>query len=126
MTPPPRRVMGLLFVYGTLQRGCTNHAQLAGQAWVGAARTPPGFRLYQLEGYPGLVAHPDDRTGVSGEVWSVDAAGLERLDRFEGVAEGLYRRAPLPLLSPFAGQVVETYWYARSVAGRADLGGRWT
>lgn len=43
---------GLLFVYGTLQRGRVNHGQLAGQRFVGPARTVPGFRLYDLGAIP--------------------------------------------------------------------------
>ncbi len=46
----------LLFVYGTLKRGCRNHRHLAGQAFVGPARTAPGFTLYDLGGYPGIAA----------------------------------------------------------------------
>lgn len=115
----------LLFVYGTLKRGCRNHRQLAGQTYVGAARTRPGFRLYDVGGYPGLAALAGDTAGVKGEVWEVDAAGLLKLDRFEGVAEGLYRRETVPLRAPFADRKVEAYYFAPSVAGRPDLGGEW-
>lgn len=115
----------LLFVYGTLKRGCGNHRQMAGLTFVGDARTRPGFRLYDVGGYPGLVAASDDRNGVSGEVWSVDAAGLVRLDRFEGVAEGLYRREPVPLEAPFADQAVAAYVFGSSVTGRRVIGSEW-
>lgn len=117
--------MSLLFVYGTLKRGCRNHAYLAGQSFAGEARTPPGFRLFELGGHPGMIALADDREGVTGELWSVDAECLARLDVLEGVAEGLYRRERVPLLAPFAGQNVEAYLYARSVTGRHDIGVIW-
>ena len=65
----------LLFVYGTLKRGCCNHRHLAGQRFVGPARTVPGFTLYDLGGYPGLAPAPEDTAGVAGEIWAVDAAG---------------------------------------------------
>jgi gamma-glutamylcyclotransferase (GGCT)/AIG2-like uncharacterized protein YtfP len=117
--------MALLFVYGTLKRRGSNHALLAGQTFVGEARTAPGFRLYELDGYPGMIPLPEDRAGVEGEVWSVDAAGMAELDRLEGLDEGLYRRARVPLLAPFAGPAIETYFYARSVEGRRDLGSLW-
>lgn len=116
----------LLFVYGTLKRGCSNHGQLAGQNFVGAARTPPGYRLYDLGGYPGIVAKPDDRDGVVGEVWSIDDAALARLDHFEGVHEGLYRRAPLPLLAPFADKYVDAYQSVLPITDRVDIGSEWT
>lgn len=116
----------LLFVYGTLKRGCCNHRQLDGQRFVDQARTAPGYQLHNLGSYPGLVAHADDHEGVTGEVWSVDAAALARLDDFEGVAEGLYRRGPIRLQPPFDRAEVETYLYAQSVAGRAAIGPTWT
>ena len=56
----------------------------------------------------------------------MDAACLARLDHLEGVAEGLYRREPVPLLAPFTGRSVDAYLYAQSVAGRRDLGSTWT
>jgi len=114
-----------VFVYGTLKRGGSNQHYLAGQKFIGVARTPPGFRLFDLGEYPGMIAKTDDRDGVSGEVWSVEADCLEHLDLLEGIAEGLYRREPVPLLPPFADHKVETYLYARSVAGLRDLGGEY-
>ena len=121
MNPPGK----LLFVYGTLKRGCSNHHFLAGQEFVGEARTVPGFRLYELGGHPGMVAKPDDRDGVAGEIWAVDAAALLRLDGLEGLKAGIYRREVVPLLPPFAGQRIESYIYSRSVKNRRDIGGVW-
>ena len=40
--------MSLVFVYGTLKRGYSNHHFLAGQAFQGEARTAPGFALFSL------------------------------------------------------------------------------
>ena len=121
MNPPAT----LLFVYGTLKRGCSNHHFLAEQKFVGAVCTAPGFRLYNLGGYPGMVARPDDRDGVTGEIWAVDTAALRRLDGLEGLDTGLYRREAVPMLAPFAGQRIESYLYNRSVKNRRDLGGTW-
>lgn len=115
----------LLFVYGTLKRGCSNHGHLAGQTFISLARTAPGYRLYDLGGYPGIAARPDDREGVVGEIWSIDDEALTRLDRFEGVHEGLYRREPLPLLAPFTDQKIEAYVPILSVAGHPDVGSEW-
>jgi len=117
--------MTLLFVYGTLKRGCKNHHLLAGQTYVGDARTAPGCRLYDLGDFPGMVADITDTVGVTGEVWSVSAPALARLDAFEGVPEGLYRRERVTLLAPFADAEVHTYFYARAVAGFPALGPTW-
>ena len=115
----------LLFVYGTLKRGCSNHGQLAGQTFVGAARTAPGFSLFDLGGYPGIAPCAADRNGVAGEVWSVDPAALARLDAFEGVAEGLYQRGRIALQSPFAAACVEAYFPVLAVTGRPEIGPEW-
>ena len=44
--------MTRVFVYGTLKRGGSNHSFLAGQRYLGPARTPPGFTLHSLGDYP--------------------------------------------------------------------------
>lgn len=121
----------LVFVYGTLKRGGSNHAQIAGQLCLGLARTAPGFTLYSLGEYPGLVADPADRSGVSGELWSVDSAALARLDAFEGVDEGLYARVPAPLDAwpddVTAAEVsrASMYVYLRDITGRPRIGSEW-
>ena len=117
--------MTRVFVYGTLKRGGGNHALLAGQQYLGSARTPPGFTLHSLGDYPGMVRSPGDTTGVAGEVWAVDDACLKKLDELEGVAEGLYERVSLRLAPPFANQTVQTYLYLRNVTGRPAIGSTW-
>jgi gamma-glutamylcyclotransferase (GGCT)/AIG2-like uncharacterized protein YtfP len=116
----------LLFVYGTLKRGGENHAHLQSQTWLGPARTAAGYRLYRLDGYPGMVADASHAGGVSGEVWAVDEGALAGLDRFEGVGEGLYERVPVRLLPPFDAQLVHTYLYLRDLADRPPMAGDWT
>lgn len=115
----------LLFVYGTLKRGCGNHAQMAGQTFVADARTVAGYRLFDVGGYPGLVPWDDDTEGVEGEIWRVDEAGLARLDAFEGLHEGLYVRQPLLLQPPFENLEIDGYLYPLPVAGRREVGSRW-
>ncbi len=114
-----------LFVYGTLKRGCKNHRHLAGQTYVGEARTVPGYRLHHLGDYPGMIADPSDTAGVTGELWTVDAAALLHLDDFEGIHEGLYTREAVPLLPPCDQLRVHTYLYARDTAGHPPLGPTW-
>ncbi len=117
--------MSLLFVYGTLKRGGSNHQYLTGQKFMGVARTTPGFRLFDLGGFPGLVPVPEDKTGVVGEVWDVDANALAGMDKLEGLDEGMYRREPAKLQAPFADPKIETYIYARSTANKPDIGSIW-
>ena len=115
----------LIFVYGTLKRACSNHHFLAGQNFFAEATTAPGFTLYALGGFPGMVPKSADTTGVSGEIWSVDAAALRRLDALEGLDEGMYRRERIPLAAPFADLAVEGYLYARSVQAAREIGPAW-
>ncbi len=117
--------MTLVFLYGTLKRGGCNHPLLAGQEFCGPGRTAPGFALYVLDGYPGMVPEEGDASGVNGEVWSVEDACLRALDELEGTAEGLYRREPVPMEAPFSERRVEAYLYLRDVAGRRRAGADW-
>ena len=115
----------LLFVYGTLKAGCSNHRHLADQKFVGTARTVPGYTLYELGGYPAIAPHVGDREGVAGEVWAVSDEALRWLDEFEGVHEGLYRREPIPLQTPFAEQRIDAYVSTRPITGRPQVGNEW-
>jgi gamma-glutamylaminecyclotransferase len=117
--------MTLVFVYGTLKRGFANHHFLDGQAFVGVARTAPGYALYDLAGFPGMVRKDDDIEGVSGEVWSVGDEGLARMDLLECTAEGLYRREAVPLVAPFSEQRVEAYIYLKGIKDRRKVGSEW-
>lgn len=117
--------MPLLFVYGTLKRGCKNHSQLADQRWVGSAQTQPGFRLYDLGDYPGLVTNPQGQSGILGELWEVDDKALRALDVFEGTAEGYYQRTPIPMQPPYDKMKVYGYLYLKSVQHQPALDLEW-
>lgn len=81
-----------LFVYGTLLRdgaaaGLLEEATLLRTAQVGGS-------LYQTDaGYPVLVLGGSER--VPGEIWRCPVPLLARLDQYEGVDEGLFRRVAL-------------------------------
>ena len=79
----------LLFAYGTL--GPADPEAAARGGWVADAVRG---RLFDLGPYPALVDADDPAAGwVEGHVRPVDRRELEgRLDRYEGVDEGLYRR----------------------------------
>ncbi len=123
---PPAPTRHRVFVYGTLKVGGTNHHFLHGQTLLGSARTPPGYRLYLVADYPGMVRDPSDTRGVTGEVWEVDDATLAQLDILEGLEEGLYRRDAIDLPPPFESAPVLTYLYLRNIRGRrAFVDGTW-
>lgn len=117
--------MNPVFVYGTLKRCGSNHLFLRGQKYLGDVRTAPGFTLYSLGDYPGMVRSPGDTEGVTGELWSIDDACLAELDRLEGLDEGLYERIDVLLApNPFAGSA-QTYLYLRQIDGLDAIGSTW-
>lgn len=113
--PPDLRDHGgvRIFVYGTLLAGEANHGELRGARRCGAGRTAARYTLYDLGGYPGLVA--GGTTAIVGEIYDVDAATLARLDLLEEHPT-LYVRAPIALAD---GGDAETYLYPRARVGEA-------
>jgi len=117
-------VRTLVFVYGTLKRGGSNHEWIAQQQFVAEARTMQLYRLYDLGGYPGMV-RAEDGISIQGEVWSVDEAGLIKLDVLEDTDGGEYERVVVQLEGEFSTQQVEGYIYLRGVEGRREVGVCW-
>jgi gamma-glutamylcyclotransferase (GGCT)/AIG2-like uncharacterized protein YtfP len=109
----------LLFVYGTLKRGERNHRLLAGQRFVGPAVTAPGFRLFDLGPYPGMVRAAGGV--VRGELFDVSEPCLVELDEFEGVPT-LFDRAVVELSD---GTAAAAYLYARPFPPGAPGGEEW-
>jgi gamma-glutamylaminecyclotransferase len=114
----------LVFVYGTLKRGGENHGWIAQQEFVSEAQTAPLYRMHDLDGYPGMVLSAEG-ISIQGEIWSVDEAGLARLDVLEDTEGGEYERVLVQLEGEFATQEVEGYIYLRSVEGRREVGACW-
>ena len=75
----------LVFVYGTLRRGGSNHFRMAGAEFI-AAGTITG-RMYRIDWYPGLVLD-DAGDEIHGEIFSVTPELLSALDIFEGLSAG--------------------------------------
>ncbi|MCI0435883.1 MAG: gamma-glutamylcyclotransferase [Gemmatimonadetes bacterium] len=78
-----------LFVYGTLRSTGAAAARLAGCELI--AETTVCGSLFDIDGrFPALMLYGD--TQVRGEVWRCPASLLLRLDEYEGVDRGLFRR----------------------------------
>ena len=84
----------VVFVYGTLKSGLSNHRILGGSTLIGAGHTVTRFRLFCNGFFPYIARAHKPGTGhrIEGELYSVNAATLANLDRLEGVAGGLYTR----------------------------------
>lgn len=119
--------MTTVFVYGTLKKGFELAYLLENETFIGLARSAPRYGLVSLEGgdYPGLYERPDHGRSITGELWSVSPTCLASLDRVEGVAEGLYERAPIELLAPHVAAEAEAYFYLGKMAGLPDAGTDW-
>lgn len=77
-----------LFSYGTLMEGAEGSRLLAGCERVGTGAVRG--TLFDTGPYPALLLAGADR--VEGEIWRCPAELLPRLDQYEGVADGLFRR----------------------------------
>ncbi|UXD21584.1 gamma-glutamyl cyclotransferase [Ignicoccus pacificus DSM 13166] len=109
--------MEFLFVYGTLMRGCPTHDVLleAGGTFLAEAVTVDRHTLYDIlvnsERYPGLLLYGGEHF-VEGELYLIPEEGLEKLDVYEGVTEGEYKRVKIKVKRKDTGSVLEAYVYA--------------
>eukprot|EP00049_Salpingoeca_infusionum_P027118 m.30583 g.30583 ORF g.30583 m.30583 type:complete len:122 (+) comp9294_c0_seq2:223-588(+) len=78
----------LVFAYGTLRKGESNHHFLESSKLLGNFCTPPRYTMYNIGPYPGLI---EGDTAIVGEVYEVDDATLQMVDELEGVPD-MYRR----------------------------------
>lgn len=113
----------LVFVYGTLKRGHVRHFALAGQRYLGEARTRPRYRMVNLGSYPALIE--GGSSAIAGELWEVDASCLALLDEIESVADSYYRRGPVALAPPHDDLFVEAYFYDADVSTLPEHGESW-
>ena len=84
----------ILFFYGSLKRGLSNHHRVAGQTYLGDAATVPAYRIIEIAQYGGMIRDDARGLAVQGELWAVDAQCLADLDEFE-MGEGLWTRMPV-------------------------------
>jgi gamma-glutamylcyclotransferase (GGCT)/AIG2-like uncharacterized protein YtfP len=67
-----------IFAYGSLLSGELHHELLAGARHLGAVRTAPAYSLFELVGFPALVA--GGTTSVAGELYEITATMRRRID----------------------------------------------
>ncbi|WP_070963347.1 gamma-glutamylcyclotransferase family protein [Vibrio sonorensis] len=108
----------LVFVYGTLRRGESNHHFLARSQYLGCFETPAEYTLYDLGDYPAVVYGSN---AICGEVYSIDDETLNRLDKLEDVPREYRREA---IKTPFG--VAWIYLYQDStLLKKTILSGDW-
>jgi len=76
-----------LFVYGSLRRGAgTSWARFLSDSATFTGMGRAAGRLFQLDGYPGMVASPSGSAQVIGEIFKMHdpSRNLPLLDEYEG------------------------------------------
>ena len=63
--------MGLKLFYGTLTVVPHDAPELEGSSFVEHARTAPAYRLFSVDGFPGLVEAPEGGVAIDVQVWEV-------------------------------------------------------
>jgi len=106
----------ILFFYGSLKRGLSNHHRVAGQAHLADAATIPSYRIVEIGHYGGMIRDDANGLAVCGELWAVDAKCLAELDEFE-MGEGFWARIPVEIAGHSG---VQSYCWT----GPAPAGGR--
>ncbi|EGR7977624.1 gamma-glutamylcyclotransferase [Vibrio vulnificus] len=72
----------LVFVYGTLRKGESNHHYLEKSEFLGGCQSAQDYRLYDLGDYPALG---EGNRAINGEVYLIDDETLQALDKLEDV-----------------------------------------
>ncbi len=85
-----------IFVYGTLRKDGLNHVFMQKAVLLKTNYCLSGYRLYDYNHwYPYMIeSHPEDI--VTGEVYRIDEATLEALNKLEDIEHQVYRLVYLP------------------------------
>ncbi|KAL5834664.1 hypothetical protein ACOSQ4_014161 [Xanthoceras sorbifolium] len=99
-----RQCTTMIFTYGTLKRGFSNHTLLEDLTRTGDAifeGTYTTINKYPLVcgpyKVPFLLNIPGSGHPVSGELYALSSYGLSRVDDLEGTTRGHYQRLPVQL-----------------------------
>ncbi|MFO0877387.1 MAG: gamma-glutamylcyclotransferase family protein [Gemmataceae bacterium] len=112
-----------LFVYGTLKRGGSRHGPLAQQRFLGMAESAPGYALFNLGDYPGLIHDEHSANRVQGELYEVACSLVDWLDAVEGSPDW-FKLEPIALAGH--DELVWAYFYQSDPGDRPRiLEGRW-
>jgi len=103
--------MELVFVYGTLKRGFSNHGILENSKYLGTTETVSrSFMMYPLFGsFPGVTICLDDGFAIMGELYEVDSQTLNELDKLENNGKFYTRRLVSVYRKP--GETVKAWMY---------------
>lgn len=103
----------LVFVYGTLKKGFSNHPALGASSKMIAKARVEGFAMYKSDTsqYPVAIISMEHDNKIFGEVYEVDNGTLNLLDDIEGVDRQIFRRITVPVTEEKTGKEYEAYMY---------------
>jgi len=73
----------MIFVYGTLRSGHSNHHLLKDANSYGVGNTAKNYSMYLISGYPYITSF-EPRYPIVGELYGIDGSTLSVLDKMEG------------------------------------------
>jgi len=104
--------MPMLFVYGSLKQGMSEHHYLQNQHFIGPAHSAEKFALLQVEfdgvAYP-MAVESDDGAPLDGEIYKVNPATLQAIDEYEDYP-AVYDRRAFDFITD-AGRTVQAQMY---------------
>ncbi|MGR9107227.1 MAG: gamma-glutamylcyclotransferase family protein [Gammaproteobacteria bacterium] len=112
-------------VYGSLKAGRHNHGYLRKARLIGRYQTAAEYTMIDLGAYPAII--PNGNTAIEVEIYRVDAATLEALDKLEEHPD-CYRRVLVKIANMDAYLYVLTEREIRRIKNIRDRivrSGRW-
>lgn len=112
-------MMDLLFAYGSLQQGFPNAHVNSGRRVHGRFRTQQRLPLYLVGAghLPCLVLQPGRGQQVLGQLFEVDAAALQAMDRLERVDDPQgYRRVRIGVEHVADGRAFDAFVYVQQAS----------
>ncbi len=112
--------MPLYFAYGSNMSADAMRRRCPRAKPLGVARLERHRLAVMREGW--LTAARDPRSAVHGVLWDLALSDMPALDRYEGVAQGLYAKVAQPVVTPGGAKRALVYFGANSGPGvpRAD------
>ena len=112
--------MPLYFAYGSNMDRSAMAARCPRASAIGPARLMRHRLALTREGW--LTAIQDRRERVHGILWELTPSDVARLDRYEGVASGLYLKAIQPVVADVGARRALIYFGAHAGPGLASAG----
>lgn len=97
----------LVFVYGTLLSGESNHKIIKDSECICDNAEIVGYVMHALGGFPGIIHTGKDYDTIKGEIYKVDDETFKRLDMLEGYPNFYNRKEEIV----FECDASDDYWF---------------